>query len=87
MAANIFTGAINANTNNAGNWSLLSIPTFSDGNVATWGATSPNCTVNATLSCNAVDFTGYTAKAVKKLRTSITLLTFISSGNLAVLYF
>jgi hypothetical protein len=60
MAANIFTGSVNNNTNVAGNWSLGVVPTISDGNIATWDATSPACTINATLSCNGFDFTGYT---------------------------
>ena len=59
MAVNRFTGAINANTGTAGNWSLGTVPTATDGHVTTFDATSPNFTTNAQLSCNALDFTGY----------------------------
>ena len=60
MAANIFTGATNSNYNVSTNWSLGSVPTAVDGNVATFNITSPNCTVNVASVCNGVDFTGYT---------------------------
>lgn len=60
MAANIFTGAVNNNISVAGNWSLGATPVFNDGNVATFDATSPNCTINATFNCNGLNMTGYT---------------------------
>ncbi len=61
MAANIFDGSTDSNWGTATNWSLGTVPTASDGNVATFDATSPNCTVNASNRvCNAIDFTGYT---------------------------
>lgn len=60
MAANIFTGATNNNWGTATNWSLGSVPTATDGHVATFVATSPNCTINGSNRiCNAIDFTGY----------------------------
>ena len=42
MANNIFTGAINSNSNVAGNWSLGVVPTSGDGNTAVLDASSPN---------------------------------------------
>lgn len=42
MANNIFTGAINSNSNVAGNWSLGVVPTNGDGNTAVLDASSPN---------------------------------------------
>jgi hypothetical protein len=61
MAANIFTNGAGGNTwGTAGNWSLGTIPTASDGHVATFDATSPACTVNTSARfCNAINFTGY----------------------------
>lgn len=50
MAANIFTGAVNNNWGTAGNWSLGSVPTTSDGHVATFDATSPDCNMNLALA-------------------------------------
>ena len=60
MAANNFTGVINSNYGTLGNWSLLVVPTASDGNVATFTNTSPACTVNVSSVANAIDFTNYT---------------------------
>jgi len=61
MAVNRFTNGAGGNTwNTAGNWSLGSIPTVSDGHVTTFDGTSPNCTMGGARSCNAIDFTGYT---------------------------
>ncbi len=60
MAANIFTGATNSNWNTSTNWSLGTVPTSSDGHVATFDATSPSCTVNVSAVCNAIDWSGYT---------------------------
>lgn len=61
MAANIFTGATNNNWGTSTNWSLGAVPTASDGNPATFDATSPNCTVNTSNRvCNGLNFTGYT---------------------------
>ena len=60
MAANIFTGATDSNWGTATNWSLGTVPTATDGHVATFDATSPDCTINSTTRiCNAIDFTGY----------------------------
>ncbi len=74
MAANIFTGLTNSNWGTAGNWSLVLVPTASDGNIATFNATSPACIVNIAAVCNAIDFTGYT--------NSITMTNAITvSGN------
>ncbi len=62
MAANIFKGTTNSNWNTSTNWSLGAVPTNSDSNVATFDATSPNCTQNLlNAPCNGIDFTGYTA--------------------------
>jgi hypothetical protein len=61
MAANNFTGTVNSNWNNTGNWSLGAVPTAGDGNVATFTGTSPACTVDgANRVCNNIDFTNYT---------------------------
>ena len=61
MAANIFTGTTDNNWGTSTNWSLGVVPTASDGHVATFNVTSPNCTVNTSARvCNAIDFTGYT---------------------------
>lgn len=61
MAANIFTGATNNNWITATNWSLGTVPTATDGHIATFDATSPNCTLTTTARvCNNIDFTGYT---------------------------
>jgi len=60
MANNYFRGTISANTNVAGNWSLGVVPTQADGHVAVWDNLSPNCTVNAALNCNSVNFSSYT---------------------------
>jgi len=50
-----------ANWGTATNWSLGAVPTASDGNVATFDATSPNVTVSGSNKvANALDFTGYT---------------------------
>jgi hypothetical protein len=63
MAANIFqNGGVDNNWNTAGNWSLGVVPTYSDGNVTTFDATSPNCTINVTSDCNILLFeNGFTA--------------------------
>ncbi len=61
MAANIFqSGGVNNNYSNGANWSLGVAPTASDGNIATFNGTSPNCTVDVASAANAIDFTGYT---------------------------
>lgn len=61
MAVNLFTGATDNNWGTSTNWSLGAVPTATDGNVATFDATSPNCTVNTSIRvCNGIDFTGYT---------------------------
>jgi hypothetical protein len=60
MANNYWRGTTNSNSNTATNWSLGVVPTSNDGHVATWDASSPNCTINATLSCNHTDFSAYT---------------------------
>lgn len=61
MAANIFLGTIDSNWGTATNWSLLAVPTASDGNTATFNVLSPDCTVNTSARvCNSIDFTGYT---------------------------
>ncbi|MFA6524622.1 MAG: hypothetical protein WC264_03955 [Candidatus Paceibacterota bacterium] len=60
-AANIFDGSTDSNWGTAGNWSLGAVPTASDGNIATFDASSPDCTVNASSRvANAIDFTNYT---------------------------
>lgn len=60
MAANNFiSGGVNNNWNTAGNWSLGAVPTASDGNVATFTAGSPNCTVDVNAACNGLDFSAY----------------------------
>lgn len=61
MAANIFLGTTDSNYGTAANWSLLAVPTNVDGNVATFNATSPNCTVNtAARFASNISFNGYT---------------------------
>lgn len=76
MAVNLFTGATNNNWGTAGNWSLGTVPTATDGHVTTFDATSPNCTVNASNRvCNAIDFTGY-------INTITMTFTITVSGNI-----
>lgn len=63
MANNRFTGATNSNWGTATNWSLGAVPTVSDGNIAYFDNTSPNCTINVAAVCNGLNFnggTGYT---------------------------
>ena len=60
MAANNFVGTTNSNWSISTNWSLGSVPTASDGNIATFTSSSPACTVHVASVCNAVDFTNYT---------------------------
>jgi hypothetical protein len=60
MANNYWRGTSNSNSNTATNWSLGVVPTSNDGHVAVWDASSPNCTINATLNCNFADFSAYT---------------------------
>lgn len=78
MAANIFTGATNSNWGTNTNWSLGSVPTNADGNVATFNVTSPNCTVDASARfANNIDFTGFAATI------TMTNTISISSGGTA----
>ena len=80
MAANIFTGTTNSNWGTATNWSLGSVPTASDGHVATFDASSPDCTVNASSRvCNAIDFTGYTNTISGDAARTLTV-----SGNITL---
>jgi hypothetical protein len=60
MAVNLFQTGGSGNWNNTASWSLGTVPTASDGHVATFDATSPDCTLGAARSCNNIDFTGYT---------------------------
>jgi hypothetical protein len=60
MAVNLFQTGGGGNWNNTASWSLGTIPTSSDGHVATFDATSPNCTLGGNRTCNNIDFTGYT---------------------------
>lgn len=60
MANNIFQSGGGGNTNSTASWSLGSIPTAGDGNVAMFNGTSPNATVNAALNTNNISFNGYT---------------------------
>jgi hypothetical protein len=60
MTPNIFTGVVNSNWGVAGNWSNGAVPTATDGLVATFTSTSPNCTINVAAVCNSIDFTNYT---------------------------
>lgn len=72
MAANIFTGATNSNWGTNTNWSLSTVPTASDGHVATFNASSPNCSINSSgRVCNAIDFTGYTNTITKSQTLAI----------------
>ena len=80
MAANIFTGTTNSNWGTATNWSLGSVPTASDGHVATFDASSPDCTINASSRvCNAIDFTGYTNTISGDAARTLTV-----SGNITL---
>ena len=74
MAINLFTGAVNSNWNNAGNWSLAAFPLVGDGNITTFSNLSPNCTVNVTSAANSIDFssgTGYTNTITMTLGLSV----------------
>lgn len=60
MAVNTFTGAIDSNWGTAGNWSLGTVPTISDGHTATFDAASPACTINGSAkSCQRLDMSAY----------------------------
>ena len=92
MAANVFkTGGGNV-WGNVNSWSLGSIPTGADGNVATFNGTSPACNIDTTTRiCNAIDFTGYTNTITFSqhltVNGNITLglsMSFAGSGNLVV---
>lgn len=78
MAANYWRGTTDSNWGTATNWSLGAVPTASDGNVATFDGTSPNCTVNtSSRACNGIDFTNYA--------NTITMSQLISvSGNITL---
>ena len=79
MAANNFqSGGVDNNWGTTGNWSLGSVPTSNDGNIATFNASSPNCTVNTSARvCNHIDFSAYT--------NTITMTNNISvSGNVTL---
>lgn len=78
MAANVFTGTVSSSWNNAGNWSLGSIPTVSDGHIVTFDATSPNCTLGGNFSCNHLDMTGYTNTF------SVGSSVFLVNGNITI---
>jgi hypothetical protein len=82
MAVNLFNNGAGGNTwGTAGNWSLGSIPTASDGHVATFDATSPNCTVNASNRvCNNIDFTGYTNTITMTFQISCAGNVTLASG-------
>ncbi len=70
MADNFFTGATDAQWAVATNWSLGTVPTASDGNVARFDAASPTCSLGANNKvCNGIDFTGYTATLQFGVRT------------------
>lgn len=92
MAANIFSGATDSTWGTATNWSLGAVPTASDTNVATFDATSPACTVNASNRvCNGLDFTGYTNTITMTFNItvsgSVTLaagMTIAGTGTLAI---
>jgi hypothetical protein len=60
MAVNLFQAGGGGNWGNTASWSLGTVPTASDGHVATFDATSPDCTLGGNRVCNAIDFTGYT---------------------------
>ena len=93
MADNIFTGAISNNWPVAGNWSLGTIPTATDGHVAVFDGSSPDCDLGAgNRVCNALMMTAYTgtlAFGARSLTVSgnITLgsgMTLTGTGILAV---
>ncbi len=92
MAANIFTGATNSNWGTSTNWSLGTVPTASDGHVATFNGASPACTVNASNRvCNAIDFTGYTNTITFTFNITVSgnvtlsaTMTFSGAGTLLV---
>ena len=74
MAVNLFTNGAGGNTwGTAGNWSLGTIPTASDGHDTTFDATSPNCTVNASNRvCNRITFVGYTNTITMTFRITVS---------------
>lgn len=60
MAVNTFTGSVDNLWGNAGNWSLGTIPTSTDGHVTTFDAASPACTLTGYAPCYKLDMTNYT---------------------------
>ena len=78
MANNYWRGTTNSNWGTSTNWSLSLVPTASDGNVAVFDGSSPNCTTDASGKvCNAIDFTNYTNTIT--MTNSITV-----SGNITL---
>ena len=61
MSINNFLGTTNNNWSVSTNWSLGVVPTATDGNIATFTSSSPNCTINiGNAVCNGLDLTNYT---------------------------
>lgn len=84
MAVNTFTGAFNSNWSNLLNWSTGAVPTAADGNVATFDAASPNCTVDGSNRvCNNIDFTNYPNTSTITMSFNITVGT-PGTGNITL---
>jgi hypothetical protein len=54
------SGGTDNNWGTANNWNPSGVPASNDGYIATFNASSPNCVINVTASCNAFDATNYT---------------------------
>lgn len=82
MAVNLFqNGGTDNNWGTISNWSLGVVPTGADGNIATFDATSPNCTVNtSTRAANMIDFTGYTNTITMTFGINVSGNTTLGSG-------
>lgn len=78
---NVFTGATDSNWGTAGNWLNAAVPTATDGYIATFNATSPNCSVNSSnRACNALNFTGYTNTITMTFAITVSGAITFSSG-------
>ena len=92
MAANIFTGATDSNWGTATNWSTGAVPTGADGNVATFDASSPDCTVNSSNRvCHYLDMSAYankisgdTANRMLSVYSTVTLGASMDNDSLSL---
>ncbi len=82
MATNLFKTGGGGLWSSTLSWSLGAIPTASDGNVATFDATSPNCTIGSAAVCNSLNTTGYTNTITRTSTLAISGSITIGTGTL-----